>query len=286
MNDALSTQVVVGVAVAYVLQWLKRVSWFPVLTEQSTKGWKILLSGILAAGSALAIGFQWNGAAGELLITGLTGAAILNALIAFGVSFISQHASYELLIHKGSLGELIQQPASLISDAAKILDQFNRQSAKPIAKLLIVGALGFGLAGSPGCAALHHETSTPTVEQQSLTDLHKTAQVAKRAGEIVSETQQLEIKGYQLGKIAPADHKKIQAGFGAFAHGVIISLQEAQDMTKPNANRQAAINKILDGADRFVTEYVLPIKDESLRTGIQLGLATLRGVLNAMQLLL
>lgn len=150
--------------------------------------------------------------------------------------------------------------------------------------LLLIAALGLGF--SPGCTALHHTTSTPTVEQQSLTDLHRTAQIAKRAGEIVSEVQQLEIKGYQLGKVAPADHKKIQAGFGVFAHGVVISLQEAQDMTKPNANRRAAINEILDGADRFVAEYVLPIQDESLRTGIQLGLATLRGVLNAMQLLL
>jgi hypothetical protein len=159
-------------------------------------------------------------------------------------------------------------------------------TARFVKSVLLITALGLGF--SPGCTALHHTTSTPTVEQQSLTDLHQTAQIAKRAGEIVSEVQQLEIKYHQLypAKITQADHEKIQAGFGVFAHGVIISLQEAQDMTKPNANRQAAINEILDGADRFVAEYVLPIKDEQIRTGIQLGLATLRGVLNAMQLLL
>lgn len=130
MYDPLSTQVVVGVAVTYLLQWLKKATWFPLLSEQSAKIWKVLLSAAIAAASALGIAAQWNGPAGELLITGLTGAAILNALIAFGVSFISQHASYELLIHSQNGAAA---PKALITDAAKILAGINKKPLKPVA---------------------------------------------------------------------------------------------------------------------------------------------------------
>jgi len=96
--EPISAQVVLGAAFAYILQWLKKASWFPVLTEQSSKGWKVTVSAIVAAATAASIDLDWQQAQGVLTISGLTWDHTWNALIAFGVSWLSQHASYELLV--------------------------------------------------------------------------------------------------------------------------------------------------------------------------------------------
>ena len=98
--DQISAQVVFGALMAYVLQSLKRASWFPILTEQSTKAWKIGLSAIIAAAAAFAINFQFDASHGILTISGLTWDHAWNGLVTFGVSFLSQHSSYELLVKK------------------------------------------------------------------------------------------------------------------------------------------------------------------------------------------
>ena len=117
--DTMTAQVVLGALAAYVLQWLKRASWFPLLTENSTKAWKVLLSGIVAAATALSINFDWASATGTLTISGLTWPHIWNGLIAFGLSFLSQHTSYELLVRPsesvpsklsaGTLAEIVKK---------------------------------------------------------------------------------------------------------------------------------------------------------------------------------
>jgi hypothetical protein len=102
--DDVTAQVVLGALAAYLLQWLKKASWFPVLTDQSTKLWKVTCSAIVAAGTALGLSFDFQATQGVLTISGLTAANVWNAVMAFGLSFLAQHSSYELLVRNGKKG--------------------------------------------------------------------------------------------------------------------------------------------------------------------------------------
>jgi hypothetical protein len=104
-------QILVGLAVSYLLQRLKAASWFPWLTELSTRWVKIAVSAVIAACSALAISVAWDGAAGILTISGLTFANVSAGAQAFLVSFLSQHFSYEMLMRPS--GAATKKPKSL-----------------------------------------------------------------------------------------------------------------------------------------------------------------------------
>lgn len=103
VNDPVVSQILLGTLVAYIFQWLKKAPWFPVLTEQSTKLWKFTLSCLVAVMSALGLGYSFDPVAGTILITGVSAASMWNALVAFGVSLLSQHGAYEMLINKPGL---------------------------------------------------------------------------------------------------------------------------------------------------------------------------------------
>jgi len=130
VNDMIPTQVLIGAVVAYLLQWLKGQRWFPFITEQGSKYAKVAISAVVAAASAFAIDFDWNGAAGTLLISGLTWSHIWGGLVAFGISFLSQHASYELLIHPNAALTLAVDAA--VGDNTKILEALNKKPLNPI----------------------------------------------------------------------------------------------------------------------------------------------------------
>jgi hypothetical protein len=93
-------QIVVGVIVSVILQRLKAVSWFPALSEASTRWTKVTVSALAAVASALAITVAWDGSAGVLTISGLTVENLANGVQAFLVSFLSQHVSYEMLLRR------------------------------------------------------------------------------------------------------------------------------------------------------------------------------------------
>lgn len=96
--DQSVVQVIVAYVASFVLEWLKKVPWFPVISEQSTKIWKVIVSAVIAACSALAITYAWEPATGTLTLTGLTLSNIGNGLLAFLLSFIAQHIAYEKVI--------------------------------------------------------------------------------------------------------------------------------------------------------------------------------------------
>ncbi len=100
MEGQTLAQIVVGVIVAVVLQRLKAVSWFPALSEASTRWTKVTVSALAAVASALAITVAWDGSAGVLTISGLTVENLANGVQAFLVSFLSQHVSYEMLLRR------------------------------------------------------------------------------------------------------------------------------------------------------------------------------------------
>ena len=96
--EQLQVQVIVGVVMSYVLEFLKRMPWFPLLTEQSTKVVKQFFSILVAAGSALAITFSFDPMLGRLIVDGLTWGNITHGLMAFLWSLVAQHATHTLLI--------------------------------------------------------------------------------------------------------------------------------------------------------------------------------------------
>jgi hypothetical protein len=110
MEGQTLTQIVVGIVFSYGLQWLKKASWFPLLTERSGRYLKVALSAVVAAGSALAISVAWD-PAGVLTISGLTVGNLWAGLQAFLVSFLVQHISYEKLVRAAA-------PASAPSQAS------------------------------------------------------------------------------------------------------------------------------------------------------------------------
>jgi len=96
--EQVQVQVVIGVVMSYLLEFLKKVSWFPVLTEQSTKFIKQVFSVLVAAGAALAISFSFDPTLGRLTIDGLTWTNMGHGLITFLLSLIVQHGTHTVLI--------------------------------------------------------------------------------------------------------------------------------------------------------------------------------------------
>lgn len=98
--DQVQVQVVVGIVASYVMEFLKRQPWFPVLSEHSTDAVKKAFGVLVAAGSALAITFSFDPTLGRLTVDGLTWSNMGHGLLTFFTSLIAQHSAFRLLIRK------------------------------------------------------------------------------------------------------------------------------------------------------------------------------------------
>ena len=98
MNDQVQFQIIIGVLASYGLELLKKMPWFPALTEQSTKIVKQFFSIAVAACSALAITYSFDPTLGRLVIDGLTWSNVGHGLLTFVWSLFAQHSTYALLI--------------------------------------------------------------------------------------------------------------------------------------------------------------------------------------------
>jgi hypothetical protein len=96
--DQTLVQVVLGYVMAFVLEKMKKVSWFSVLTENSTHYVKVAWAWIVAAASAIAVAFSFDSTLGRLTIDGLTWANVKGGLAAFVVSLIAQKITYRVAI--------------------------------------------------------------------------------------------------------------------------------------------------------------------------------------------
>ena len=103
--DSATQQVVIGFVMSYVMQWLKKAKWFPFITERSDKIVKVLFSSIVALCTALSIGVNWDATSGVLSFTGLAWVNIWNGLMAFLLSFVTQHVAYEAVIHPAEVNK-------------------------------------------------------------------------------------------------------------------------------------------------------------------------------------
>jgi hypothetical protein len=98
--NKLQTQIVVAMAMSYVLQWLKRSKYFPLLTERSDRIIKVVWSALVAAGGAVAVTFAFDPTLGQLTVTGLDWTHMWHGFVAFLTSMLSQEAAYRTMIKK------------------------------------------------------------------------------------------------------------------------------------------------------------------------------------------
>lgn len=87
----------------FALQWLKNSKYFPWITDE--KMWLLrMLSGLAAAGTAVGISTTWNGANHELVIGGLTLAAVTAAVWAFAKQFVMNEMVWQATKTKNGNG--------------------------------------------------------------------------------------------------------------------------------------------------------------------------------------
>lgn len=95
--DELQSQLTLALLVPFILQWLKRSSWFPVLTMETSK-LNAIVASIIAVAGGVGIAFTYNAQSGVLTVTGLTLASIWNALQHSILQFMMQHTVYRVAI--------------------------------------------------------------------------------------------------------------------------------------------------------------------------------------------
>jgi hypothetical protein len=114
----IGTQVAAAAIISFVLNWLKKSSWFPWITAETTKlnrFMAILLSGLASVG----IHFQWSSANHSLLITGLSLGTILLFLWHWFVQFVYTHGWFKATSASGEIAALLKQIIAAELKAAK-----------------------------------------------------------------------------------------------------------------------------------------------------------------------
>jgi hypothetical protein len=100
---------IAGIASA-VLQFLKKTSWFPVLSEKSSRRFKIVAGAVVAAATTLGISYS-HPSANSLLITWPGWSALASHAFEFGRQWLFQEAWYRKLIANGGNGAAAPAPA-------------------------------------------------------------------------------------------------------------------------------------------------------------------------------
>lgn len=97
MGNEFGSQVTLALAVSFVLQWLKKQTWFPWLSFETEKVNR-LVSVFISIVAGFGVYFVFDHATGVLTISGLTLANLMHALSHAGEQFMLQHAAYRTVI--------------------------------------------------------------------------------------------------------------------------------------------------------------------------------------------
>ena len=89
----------IGIMIVWLIQWLKRLPWFPWVAERTAAANR-LISAVLALASASLIHYSWDSTEGTLVITGLTLANTVHFLFAAAGQFCGQEVLYQMAYHK------------------------------------------------------------------------------------------------------------------------------------------------------------------------------------------
>lgn len=96
LGSLLGTKATVALAIIFFQQWLKRQSWFPLLTYES-KSMNHLFSIAMAGLGTLGIHFTWNAGDHSLMITGLAVPAIATGMVHWVQQYLMTKVGYVAL---------------------------------------------------------------------------------------------------------------------------------------------------------------------------------------------
>lgn len=97
MNDLVISQVTLSAVAVVVMQWLKKASWFPWLTEQSGKLQNIVAA-FTAAIVAIGVHYTYDSSTATLTITGISWGAL-----GHGIWHWLQSYTFQEVIYKGAI---------------------------------------------------------------------------------------------------------------------------------------------------------------------------------------
>lgn len=98
MNDLVISQVTLSAVAVVVMQWLKKASWFPWLTEQSDRANKAVAA-FMAAIAAVGIHYTYDAPTATLTFTGISFAALGHGLWHWLQSYAVQETIYKGAFH-------------------------------------------------------------------------------------------------------------------------------------------------------------------------------------------
>lgn len=114
------SQVTTSGIVIFVINWLKKSSYFPWITAERTRLLRVL--GVMGAGlGSLGIHYVWNPQQHSLLLTGLSLTTILVSFVTWVKSFVTQEIIYRATMKNGTG----QQLATLL----QAFEDFKKQLA-------------------------------------------------------------------------------------------------------------------------------------------------------------
>lgn len=99
-NDPFAAQVTTSAVVVYVLQWLKKQQWFPLVQMKGAQRLNRIAAVIAAGMSAAGLHATFDHNAGVLTITGLTAVSIVTALWSWLKAFAIQEVIYQGAVNK------------------------------------------------------------------------------------------------------------------------------------------------------------------------------------------
>lgn len=94
--STLAPVAIVQVIVVWLIQKLKQAKWFPWLTQNSATASRIIAYGI-AVVSAAGVTWQWNAAQGQLVISGLVWATVVQGLWTGAAAIVTNEMTYLFL---------------------------------------------------------------------------------------------------------------------------------------------------------------------------------------------
>lgn len=98
-----TSQIAVAAIFSYLLQTLKRVSWFPILTEDSAKAVKVFFAALTSVCAATGLTYVYNPTAHTVLISNFSLVLVGHALWQWVTQFVVQEGWYQLVFNKPKL---------------------------------------------------------------------------------------------------------------------------------------------------------------------------------------
>jgi len=95
-----TSQIVLGAVFSYLLQMLKKVSWFPILTEESAKAIKIFFASLTSLCAVTGLTYVYNPIAHTVLISNFSLALVGHAVWQWATQFVMQEGWYQLVFNK------------------------------------------------------------------------------------------------------------------------------------------------------------------------------------------